>query len=301
MNPLTRLTPFAEIAPQHPLLMLERKLSERGRPVQCFGTAMRVRFAAGMLGGAGLWLGATIASNGFSGSLSDFEQAMLSAVGLNMLLAVCGSLLLDIAAINAGLHGHVRALLEGRHDLLRLTEQPQAAFVRAHHAAAQLRVWPSVLLLVGFRAGALVCSGLAVIAWIAAAGLFMSELWSLFFVSAAFVSGALLTGLTLLEPFWRVRAATAIGMWISAVSIDGISVSLLGIAALVAFWVTQGIVIIALLLASMFMFMPLVFVASMLWPLLSFSFSVIGIRGYFVVVQAWALRQVMHRLHRIFA
>ncbi|MFQ3567170.1 MAG: hypothetical protein SNJ59_09225 [Aggregatilineales bacterium] len=298
MNLLIRLTPFAEISPQHPLLMLERKLCERGRPSQRFRKRMRVQFAAGVLLGMVLWLGVMIAANGFSGSLSDFERAIPAGGSLNMLFAACGSLLLDIAAVNAGLHGHVRALLEGRQDLLRLTGQPQAAFVRAHHAAAQMRVWPAVLLLVGFRAGALICTGLAVVAWLVAAGPFMDELWSLVFISAALVSGGLLAALALLEPFWRVRATTAVGMWVSAMSVDGISVSLLAIAALFAFWITQGLVIIALLLVSTFLFMPLVFLAIILWPLLGFSFSTLGIWGYFVVAQAWALRRVMCRLHR---
>jgi hypothetical protein len=301
MNPLNHLTPFAEISPQHPLLILERKLGERSRLSQRPGAPMRRRFAASMLVGGVLWLVAMIVANGFSGSRSNFEQAVLAGGGLNILSAACGGLLLDIAAVNAGLHGHVRALLEGRHDLLRLTGQPQSAFVRAHHAAAQLRVWPVVLLLVGFRAGTLVCSGVAVIVWLAAVETLRDELWSLFFILAALASWGVLAALALLEPFWRVRAATAVGMWVSSVSTDGISVNLLAIAALFAFWIAQGVVVIALLLVGTFMFMPSGFVAGMLWPLLGISFSALGIWGYFLVTQAWALRRVMYRLHRMFA
>ncbi|MGQ9888733.1 MAG: hypothetical protein ACUVSX_09625 [Aggregatilineales bacterium] len=228
-----------------------------------------------------------------------------------VMLALGSALLLDMLAVRAGLPGISSDVSARRWELLRLTPLPASSIVTGKHAAAQLRVWRVLAVVVGLRA--------------AAAGLFIVNAFGLSYVldgvplfareqlpavPLTLMSVAVFVAVYVVEPVWRVRAMTALGLVISSYVLDKSLAALAGGAALIATWLAQTVVVLTLL-ATMYRMLWMLFSASAFGAsalMLSLMFSTIllgfslviasAVVGFYTVLQRWSLRQLHRRINR---
>lgn len=300
-----RRTPFA--AAGHPVF--ERDISRLHRvwPEARLRRASRLAVAQGALVVVAAWLLlSAISAAGYSPAQPQrIYHASSNVIFWLMLIALGSGALLDLLALRAALpaiSGEVRAR---RWELLRLTPLRESGIVSAKHAAAQLRVWRALALVVGLRA--------------ATAALFLINVFGLSSVVAGAppalrdeLAAAPLTigaaaafgAVYLFEPLWRVRTMTALGMVISAHVLESALSTLAAGGALLLVWLAQALILGALFTSLWLTLMPiLLFGANVLTAsaaLLGFGVMIaVAMFGFHLVVTRWGLRRVYQRIGRL--
>jgi hypothetical protein len=284
---LFRLTPFAEVDPDHPLFRYEtsrlrcvhsRSAFER-YTLRWLGVGAAI--GTGLLGAIYLLLDVT-SVNGFR---VPPPIPLLCAIAIMASMAL--GMVLDYAAGTAGLGAAIyRDLIGERWSLLRVTPLHEGGVILAKYAAAQCRGWRSAMIMVGLRAS------FGVI-WFAA--LVIAGMPSLI----ALMTPILVTGFVLEEPIKRLRSASALGMYVSARVSGGLGGHLMLLAYLSAFWLAQLILLLsATLIAGPFALLLLLGldgVFSVFWMFYIPLIAVISI-GFASIIRAWALRATMRAL-----
>ncbi len=247
------------------------------------------------------WLSAA----GYSAAQPQYiYRASSNVIFWLMMLALGSALLLDMLAVRAGLPGISNDVSARRWELLRLTPLRESSIVTGKHAAAQLRVWRALAVVVGLRA--------------ATAGLFIVNVFGLSYVlngvplflreelpaaPLILMSVGVFMAVYVLEPVWRVRAMTALGLVISSYALDRSLAVLAGGAALAAVWLAQTVIMSALLAAMYGMLFSVAVFSTdtLVASAFLFGFSLViasAVVGFHTVLRRWSLRQVHRRISR---
>jgi hypothetical protein len=226
-----------------------------------------------------------------------------SADFLVILVAVSllATLPLDYVSITAALNSISGEMVAGTWDLLRLTAIREGELVLAKHATSQLRAWRTTMWVVGLR----IAASLFVLIMLLTQ--YFSGTRPMWFVASGedglsfmfnFIQFAALITIFILEPVWRMRAVTALGMVISARSRDGASSALTAMGVLLALWLALAVVFAALIAGlSVLLFTVAAFgVGALCAPLLLLFVIVPTVYGFYSILKTWSLRQVARRL-----
>ncbi len=203
-----------------------------------------------------LWVG-FIAYNYFTLATSRLFASYVSIIEGSFVVLLWGgafaislSFLLDFVvfavAVN-GIHGERTA---GRWDLLRLTTLPMTALVESKHAVTQMRCWRATFVVVGVRLAIVLALLLQLFVLYPALeeAYFFRDFWDGFFREPYLFTviglALIVTGLTyIIEPFWRMRAVTALTLGLSA-QVGRLSTAVaLGFPLLLATWISQAAIV----------------------------------------------------------
>ncbi|HVU11580.1 MAG TPA: hypothetical protein VHD90_09890 [Phototrophicaceae bacterium] len=231
----------------------------------------------------------------------DSENPSLIIMFLCFGASFMAGLALDFTCMAAAIGGVGREIVSGRWDLLRLTLLRLDQVVAAKHGAAQTHAWRWMALLIGTRLAISLMLLVTVLitffqehpfglAELAASPALLTQYLALFLV-------IVLLGLVFsVEPFWRMRAVTALGVAISTRTQQHAVGVLAALAAIMAIWLAQGFIILTIFMFASFLLAPLalaelstlqVAVCSP-WLLLGMFAGVVY--GFYNIIQTWSLR-----------
>lgn len=174
----------------------------------------------------------------FGGTGTVVTIAILAAVGAGWLM--------DFACVFAAFNS-IRGRVNSAHwDLLRLTPMQRETIIEAEYSVAQARAWRSLSMVLGLRIAALVLLLAQVLllppAIERAGGQVYNSTYAdpgLFLIVVGFI---LFFAVYLVEPFWRMRAVTALGLAVAALFRGIIPAALTAFALLVAMWIAQVVI-----------------------------------------------------------
>lgn len=244
-----------------------------------------------------LWLVSAL-PNPVRYGINDFVLGL----GVVSLLA---SLALDYTCMAASLGSVKGELSAGRWDLLRLTTLTAAQIVASKHGVAQLRVWRMMILIIGLRAGIWLILGVNfVFVFFRPRGLGLTLEESLLTLAATVMLAAVLL-IYIVEPFWRARAVTALGVAISARTRHGSSAVLAAGGSVAALWLGQGFIAIAMMIGFTLLLLPLAslevaaYQVSLIAPIMLVLVLFLIVYGFYSLVQTWSLRRAERWIARI--
>jgi hypothetical protein len=256
-----------------------------------------------------------------SGTVATFDLFLLI-----MIVSIVAGGLLDFRAVQAALNSIDSEANPAWWDLLRLTMLREDGIMRAKHASAQMRVWRLTMMIVGLRVGSVLTLALHILGMWAFQGENPFYEWMPYSLSERPLEFVVMASLLILifaltatayviEPLWRLRALSALGLSISAFTRGGVFAVLIGLMAVFAVWITQLMVLAALLIGSSFVMLPLSMAATsvtssgrVVYPLGLLPVAIImlvytliaavSVYGFYQLIQTWSLRRVIHRVFR---
>ncbi len=251
-------------------------------------------------------------------TLADYDRSfyrfatstLLQADLLLLIAAALASLVLDVVDMRAALNGISGEVLAGRWDLVRLTALHEQGIVRAKHNVAQLQAWRPTVIMAAIRFAGV---WIYLISYFLLPGVLLGDsalLTSRFNVMFQAPLEGVLVGLISLcaaaiyifEPFWRMKAMTALGLTISSYVLDGPLAMLSALGAIFAVWLGQALVLLSLIF-GFGVFAPLFFFTSTATFLYVYVLAIslingLVIYGFYVLVQEWGLRRAVWRITR---
>lgn len=308
--------PYADHMLDHPVFRLEARRSRWGRSFEALARSSRRAIVWMHLVILGLW-GLVFLLNLITANMPPDSQWLYST-GMNivngLILALVGaSVLLDFWAMQAALKTWNADLNNGRWELLSLTALNEWGIVRAKHAAVRLKVWRVAVALAGARLASvnlgLLIGGMTPYI-LTGENLMLATLvegWreEPLTVLVLIITGVLVAGIYVLEPFWHMQAMTALGMVLSVHIMNAPLALLAAGGVLLIVWILQTFVALALMLGlgvglGVF-FAPLTLgagslLATSLYLLGTTILSGLTIYGFFALLQQWSLRTVLRRL-----
>ena len=297
MKPLYRLTPHARLN-HNPLFALETR-----RIIWGYSAKTLTDYSLFIVGVTCAfiilaWLVIRLGER-YPSRLNDFSLALLA-------LSLFASLLLDYRCISTALDSINGEVAARRWDLLRLTTLDHHQIVAAKYGAAQVRVWRLLMLITALRLGVVLTVGLSTLIFMVQDSVGVARtpgetisnlLAQLVLVVVAMIYVA--------EPFWRMRMVTALGMAISARAQRHTSSVLVGIGALAALWLAQGVILAALSIGVSVVIMPLALVEYSANGLIFCSPAIflivvfVAFYGLYSSVRVWSLRRAVRWAARI--
>lgn len=227
----------------------------------------------------------------------DFEAYSQSfAIGL-LFLSFGVSVLLDYHSIGVAVRSINSEINARRIDLLRVTPLRAVQIIGAKYAGAQVRVWRRTVLVMWLRAAAVTLALIVSLLTIAGEGIYPVTAREWFFVvyGHGIIGAAAL--IYVIEPLWRMRAVTALGMAVSSHVTSGIAVVLSSALSIFAFWLAQAIVGFVLLGLLAFILLPFAVETLLLITLpLTLALLAAVIYGFYSMVQVTSLRHAAWRL-----
>ena len=304
MKLLYRLTPHSHLS-RNPLFDLETRRVRWGCDVDVLlrSTQRWLLLICGLI--LALWLLVLVGSIITRHSGLAAENALI-VVWWMLALSLLAAPALDFVSISSALgsiHGEITA---GRWDLLRLTLLPNRQIVAAKHAAAQVRVWRATMLITALRTATVLIGTLNLLLLAFNDSYFMRGVsfgeWISLLV--LLLTGGVVCAVYLLEPLWRMRALTALGVAISARTDHATSAALLGIGAIAVLWIAQIMLLIFLLAGLSMLFLPLGLIETSLGlaictPVVLVALLIVVVRGFFSIIQTWSLRRAERWVARI--
>jgi hypothetical protein len=288
MKPLYRLTPHARLS-HNPLFALETRRVRWGHSAKTLVDYSILLVSAVCVIVVLVWLLSRLNTR----YLSPYTDTMRLIVAFSLIL----SLLLDYRCMTTAVGSINGEIAARRWDLLRLTALENPQIVAAKYGATQVRVWRLMVLIIGSRLAAALTFGLS---------MFLDVLTGYGWntqprgaVISTLIGQAVLVffaALFIIEPFWRMRAVTALGMAISARARERATSVLAAVGVLAAFWLVQGIIITAMVFAVSVILLPLGVVEYSVnrliicAPLLFVVVLLATVYGFYSAVQAWSLR-----------
>lgn len=229
------LNPYVQLSPNHPLFRLElqriRWLTRHGSLRQ---GGMRV-IAIITLVLLGLWALAVFGGGPYQYTYW-FSSRSSSALAIALLCSIAANVILDFACMIVTVNSFATDVIAGRWDLLRMTPVEPEAILEVKHTAAQLRVWRLMVAIVSTRLIVFILGALTMFSQIQEFGLRGDDylfLFTLFIFAVVYV----------IEPTWRLRGITALGLAISSRVRNLVSISLAAIGAVGGVWLSQAMVI----------------------------------------------------------
>lgn len=250
---LNWLIPGASTVTQHPIYHFEIQTKRHRRTLQMiFPTTLKwflIIFAImTALWAFALW-NASQNSYNYYGYYQAYDASQ-EAIGWFFFIGLAAGLLIDIVGVLASVGSINRQLVTGHWDLLRLTTLDNYDIIYTKHAVTQIQAWRMLTVVFSVRLT-------TILLFIVQAVFirysysdetllenFLDEIPHYPFIAVSVVILViLLMGCYLLEPFWRLRAVTALGMWVSA-RVRRISSALLAGFGLIPFiWISQGFIL----------------------------------------------------------
>jgi hypothetical protein len=297
MKPLYRLTPHSRLS-HNPLFALETRRVRWGDSAKALIDSSLLLMAVVCVVLVLLWLVSRL-SERYPSRFNDFSLVFLA-------VTLLASLLLDYRCMTTAVGSINGEIAARRWDLLRLTSLDNAQIVAAKYGAAQVRVWRLMMLIVSARIAVALTVGVSTLIYSV-----QDTAWSRR-TSGEIVSVLLgqlvvvvVAAIYLVEPFWRMRMVTALGMAISARAQQHASSVLVAIGALAALWLAQGVILAAMALGVSVIFVPLGLVEYSVnglifcSPLVFLIFLLAACYGFYSVVQAWGLRYAVRWAARL--
>jgi hypothetical protein len=164
-----------------------------------------------------------------------------------MVISIGMDLILDFASLLFALNSIAGEVNARRWDLLRLSPVREDRIVAAKHGLAQVRAWRVMALVLYTRSAAVVLILLHtfLLPFFVGGGsdIFNAFRYEFFNTLLALVIAAIFLAIYVVEPLWRMRAMTAVGIAISARVYSITFAFLTAFAAIVATWITQVIIL----------------------------------------------------------
>ncbi|MBE0689591.1 MAG: hypothetical protein IH587_05645 [Anaerolineae bacterium] len=291
----------------HPIFIAEARRSGWARTARSFRRASTRTFVLTVIVAVFAW-GAISLLAALSQRADPWLRANLDEYQIYVIMLIAsflGGLWLDFHSLSASINAVSGEISTGRWDLLRLTALNDSGLIAAKHAASQLRVWRGLIGIVGIRLGLSVIGAIIILR--DATGLSVRNMGGS--AIGVVVSGLLVTFLLallyLLEPFWRVRAVTAFGVYVSVRERNTTSALLSAIFGLFALWLAQAILLGSVSMGLIFAVVPLLFgftavgtsyVFSLFCNGLFIILFISAVYGFHHLVERWSLRQARRRL-----
>lgn len=245
----------------------------------------------------GLWLNVVLTTPSYvvTGYYNYSPRSANSSgfIGLIALVSILSNVVLDLASMWFTVTSLDTEQNPVRWDLLRLTDVHPEVIIAAKHAIAQLRVWRLMIAVISLR---LVTIVLFLIHLIFIDNTVLNDPYFSFLLLLP--TAAVFAAVYLIEPYWRLRALTMLGLSISARVKNFALAFLAGFGAIVAVWITQGIV---MTLLGMIFFQLVLIVFFKVWFIgLFLACAVTGymIYTYYRNLSARWLRTAAGRLYR---
>ncbi len=222
-------------------------------------------------------------------------------IGLLILISIGMDLILDFASLIFALNSIGGEVSAGRWDLLRLTPINEGRIIGAKHGLAQVRAWRvmALVLYTRFAAVALILLHAFLLPVLVgdAPSIFTSFRYDFSNTLLALVTAAIFLAIYVIEPLWRMRAMTAVGIAISARVYSIVFALLTAFAAIVVTWITQVIIlgIIGWFTAQVVgAFYLTAFMCGVLGACIATAYIV---RLYYRRLEDWALGYAIRRIH----
>jgi len=218
---------------------------------------------------------------------------MLATIGLNFIL--------DFASFIFSLNSIGGEISAGRWELLRMTPIAEERIVAAKHSLAQVRAWRVMAVVVYARIAAVLLILLHVFLLPALIGdgpdVFGGFRYDFFNSFLALITVVIFLAIYVIEPLWRMRAVTAVGIAISARVYTVAFAFLAAFAAMVATWISQ-VVILGIIgwLTVQFIggFYYMLVMCGVLAACIATAYIV---RAYYRGLEGWALGYAANRIH----
>ncbi len=296
-----RLTPFASGAATQPIFKLESRRLPWGHDARTMIRKSRNLIVTITAICLGIWaiICLTVALNATDNTISILvEYSLMSAVLLSS-LGLVASIYNDFVSIAASLDGINGEIINGRWDLLRIANLREGYFVVSKHALAQIKAWRAVINVVALRVAAILLFEIALLIIVLESGdAYARYGMSDFFFLVAVVPVIGMLGLVfIIEPFWRMRTMTAIGLLVSAHTRHPSHSPLAAVGVMLAVWVAQTFVMFAIVIGVSGLLFPFFFVLTFgCVPFIIGMFVFVGMYGFYAVLQNWCIRRVAMRL-----
>ena len=298
---LPSFNPQSAAIAQHPLYKIEYKQVRWAKTLPTFRTvSLRVVLISALLTIV-VWLLLTwIHAQTFpyyNYYISWGSEMFLIVIALSFLVGI----VLDFMCMSASADAINSDVANGRWDLLRLTALNEQGILSAKHAISQLRCWRTILVMFGLRLG------------VSIVGLLLVFVPSLRYANfdAYSVVMLLIIGLMLavyvLEPFWRARALTALGIYVSSLNRSSSGTFLTAFFALFIVWLLQSAVIGAAMFGVTWIAIGLstattAYVYSLVFALcfngIWLAILCSAIYGFYHLLEQWSLRRTLKRIAR---
>ncbi|GAB4318329.1 MAG: hypothetical protein Kow00117_08440 [Phototrophicales bacterium] len=244
------MIPYANYLQHHPVYFFETHTKRHRRTLQMMTRTSLIWFYYIFMLMIAAWL-FVIWRDTRSASTFTFDDMLYIASQQTLtwffLIGVAASLLIDIIAILASVGSINRQRTSGHWDLLQLTTLDERTIIHTKHVIIQLQAWRMFVVVLSIR--------LTTILLFLIQSLFFAhgddpqtvvqsflDYFSYDFPNAA-LTLAIVVNLGmfyLLEPFWRLRAMTALGMWISARVNRVTSALISGFAMIILVWLSHS-------------------------------------------------------------
>lgn len=309
---LNWISPYRAISADQPLFALELRRVRWGGSTELLRRGTWRWLALSVMGTLIAWAALMLAF--YDGSYRYFYHRT-DALVILFFAALAANLIFDGMAMRASVGSISGDLDAGRWDLLRLTLLNEHTIVGAKLTIARIRSWRGWIVVFGMRIGVV----LIVFIQGGIVPFFYGEPRSSLFVGIAeslmdeplnttLWLGALLTFTVgyLVEPFWRLRAMTALGVWLSTWTRSGAVSWLMALFAVFVVWLTQamlGFVVIGAIVTVVNWFdyaragYHPNWIAFIILTGVVISAAVLF--GYYLLLGEWSLRRAVHRLPRV--
>jgi hypothetical protein len=317
-------TPYANNAERHPVFVRETRRARwawqreafRRRSLRVVLRTFGVMIAL-WVGLSLLWYAESSRSYSYLGYVPDyvFYNAGSSAMSTLFVLVILINVVLDSHSIRISLDSISGEITAGRWDLLRLTSLSERGIVQAKYAVAQLRGWRFTTTIMSARAALVTISlfhAFVLPSFIYGYG-YGNPSQGLFYslvndpITTVILIGVfvLVTVIFVIEPLWRMKAVTAVGMVISSYSMNTALAALAGLGVIFAVWISQIIIFAPVSTGMSFLFSTLLLasysvsnVVAALFTVLIVTVIALTIYGYYYLLRTWALRRVTQRIRK---
>jgi len=231
-----------------------------------------------------------------NGWLLDFTQGYWVFAIVISLLA---NLAIDFTGISAGLGVISAEVTSGRYELIRMSLVRPTRIVASKYMLAQVRVWRDTARLMWVRL-LLIIFGVVIIAWNG----FTADSYATFNYSRGVYDlyPYYILGFSaivyVIEPYWRMKAVTAIGVALSSRLTTGVGATLASGLALLAYWLFQAVMLFALSFMLSIVTIWMLFDEIALLVCFPIIVAIGGgvIYGFYSIIQRVSLRHAAWRL-----
>lgn len=220
----------------HPLFRIEnRSLSRKRLARASVLIAVLVSLVVGIL-----WLTAVLTAPYVYGN-RDYAGRSQDFIVTAFFLSLAADLLIDFGSLSLTATAFDMQQNPAWWDLIRVTILPPETVVAVKHAAAQLHVWRLMMAIVGARLSVIF------IFFLHLTLIAVPESTTFFNPLMLVPAGIVLTGLYIIEPYWRMWAMTAFGLSLSARARNSGRALFRGIGSLLPIWITQVLLMVPLI------------------------------------------------------
>ena len=285
--------------PRHwtdPIFLTEARRVRWGRSPEWMRRSARRWLSFVAVAVFGTWLILALLGGEYT-SRADFEAYSRSfAIGL-LFMSFGVSVLLDYHSMSVAIRSINSEINARRIDLLRVTPLREIQIISAKYAGAQVRAWRRTVYVMWLRAAAVALALIVSLLTLTNNALYPLSAREWFFVIYGHVILGAAALIYIVEPLWRMRAVTALGLALSSHVTSALAVVLSSALAVFAFWLAQALIGSVLFTMVGFILIPFAVEALLIIALpLLLSLIAAAIYGFYSLVQVTSLRHAAWRL-----